>query len=296
MHPFVVLVFRYDPFDKLRVMVSLSDHEKGLRKTLYPSWAARAAGRAFWPNNPCHQARAGVAQYEKVGVWIFGPSGYIAFGRTLLMDAIHGSNTGFRSAPICWNCLKRSRRVLRVLARIQLGCRRIIAGYGHCHFCHQYDTGGVRPSLLSLQKEVAGGLLLARSLTTYYLIVYMNISKVKFVILFLICGFAFLFITTTLLGTTGPRGFPQPPDSVLRTGGDSPIAWKSAVSRIILPIKIVLIGPMLPLVEPMRQDDAPPPFVGIIFALYWIILALAIHYFFSKIKSMNPIRYILPKL
>ncbi len=112
----------------------------------------------------------------------------------------------------------------------------------------------------------------------------MKISRTKFVILFIIAGFAFGFITTTLLGTTGPRGFPQLPDSILRTGGDSPIAWKSAVSRIILPIKIVLIGPVLPLVEPMRQDDAPPPFIGIIFVFYWSILASIIHYLLGKRK------------
>ena len=112
----------------------------------------------------------------------------------------------------------------------------------------------------------------------------MNISRKKFVILFLMCGFAFLFITTTLLGTTGPRGFPKPPDSVLRTGGDSPIAWKSAVSRIILPIKIILIGPLaLPQIN-FLKDDPPPPFIGIYLIFYWTILALSLYYIFSKIK------------
>ncbi|MCR4307795.1 MAG: hypothetical protein NUV80_04480 [Candidatus Berkelbacteria bacterium] len=112
----------------------------------------------------------------------------------------------------------------------------------------------------------------------------MNISRKKFVILFIISGFAFLFITTSLLGSTGPRGFPQLPDSVLRTGSDSPIAWKSAVSRIILPIKIVLIGPVSSIIEYMRQDDPPPPFIGIILAFYWTILASIIHYLLGKIK------------
>jgi len=112
----------------------------------------------------------------------------------------------------------------------------------------------------------------------------MKISKTKFVILFLVSGFAFLFITTTLLGTTGPRGFPQPPDSIVETGGDSPIAWKRAVSGIILPIKIVLMGPLaLPQVNFLKEDP-PPPFVGIYLILYWTILALTIHYLLSKIK------------
>ena len=106
----------------------------------------------------------------------------------------------------------------------------------------------------------------------------MSISKTKFVILFLICGFVFLFITTSLLGTTGPRGFPEPPDSVLFTGSDSPIAWKSTLSAIILPIKIVLIGPLaLPQINFLKEDP-PPPFVGIYFIFYWSILALVLYY------------------
>ena len=112
----------------------------------------------------------------------------------------------------------------------------------------------------------------------------MNISRKKFVILFIISGFAFLFITTSLLGSTGLRGFPQPPDSVLRTGGDSPIAWKSTVSTIILPIKIVLIGPLaLPQINFLKEDP-PPPFIGIYFIFYWTILASIIHYLLGKLK------------
>lgn len=112
----------------------------------------------------------------------------------------------------------------------------------------------------------------------------MNISRTKFVILFLISGFAFLFITTSFLGSTGPRGFPQSPDPVLRTGGDSPIARKSAVSRIILPIKIVLIGPLaLPQINFLKEDP-PPPFIGIYFIFYWTILALILHSLLGKVK------------
>lgn len=114
--------------------------------------------------------------------------------------------------------------------------------------------------------------------------IHMNISRKKFVISFIISGFVFLFITTSLLGSTGPRGFPQPPDSILRTGGDSPIAWKSAVSRIIFPIKVVLIGPLaLPQVN-LLKEDPPPPFIGIYLILYWTILALTLHYFLDKLK------------
>ena len=112
----------------------------------------------------------------------------------------------------------------------------------------------------------------------------MNISRTKFIVLFLISGFAFLFITSSLLGGTGPRGFPKPPDSVLRTGSDSPIAWKSAVSTIILPIKIVLIGPLaLPQINFLKEDP-PPPFIGIYLIFYWTILASIIHYLLGKLK------------
>jgi hypothetical protein len=112
----------------------------------------------------------------------------------------------------------------------------------------------------------------------------MNVSRTKFVIFFLICGFVFLFVTTSLLGSTGPRGFPQPPDSVLRTGGDSGVAWKRAVSTILLPIKIVLIGPLaLPQVHFLKEDP-PPPFIGIYFIFYWTLLASILHYFLRKLN------------
>lgn len=112
----------------------------------------------------------------------------------------------------------------------------------------------------------------------------MSISRTKFVILLTISGFVFLFITTSLLGTTGPRGFPKPPDSVLRTGSDSGVAWKSAVSTIILPIKVVLIGPLaLPQIN-FLKDDPPPPFIGIYLIFYWTILASIIHYLLGKFR------------
>ncbi len=110
----------------------------------------------------------------------------------------------------------------------------------------------------------------------------MNISRKKFVILFIISGFAFLFITTSLLGSTGPRGFPHPPDSFLLL--ESPIAWKRVVSTIISPIKIVLIGPLLLSYVNFLKEDPPPPFIAIYFIFYWTILASTIHYLLGKIK------------
>lgn len=113
----------------------------------------------------------------------------------------------------------------------------------------------------------------------------MNISRKKFIIIFIISGFTFLAFTTSLLGTTGPRGFPKYPDPIIRTGNNSPIAWKRAVSTIILPIKIVLIGPLaLPSINILKEDP-PPPFIGIYLIFYWTILASIIHYLLGKIKN-----------
>src|SRR5688572_25733864 len=111
----------------------------------------------------------------------------------------------------------------------------------------------------------------------------MNISRKKFVILFIICGFAFNFVTTSLLGSQGVRGFPKAPDSLLLM--DSPVAWKRTVSTIISPIKVVLMGPLvLPQID-FLKDDPPPPFIGIYLILYWTILASIIYNLVGKWKN-----------
>lgn len=98
----------------------------------------------------------------------------------------------------------------------------------------------------------------------------MNISRTTSVILFLIFGFAFLFGTTLILN--------QPPESFL--GSETQAAWQSAVSTILSPIKIVLIGPLLPFIRFLHKDpDTPPPFFLAMFAFYWSILALILRYF-----------------
>ena len=108
----------------------------------------------------------------------------------------------------------------------------------------------------------------------------MNISKTKFVIFFLICSFAFMFISNALFGTDA-RVFPQPPESFL--GTESAIAWKSVGYKVLLPIKLVLVGPMI-FTGNFLREDPPPPFVAAVFALYWSILALVLHYLLGKIK------------
>ncbi|MEK7184575.1 MAG: hypothetical protein AAB683_00360, partial [Patescibacteria group bacterium] len=59
----------------------------------------------------------------------------------------------------------------------------------------------------------------------------------------------------------------------------------STLSTIILPIKIVLIGPLaLPQIN-FLKDDPPPPFIGIYLIFYWSILASIIYYLVDRIKG-----------
>ena len=108
----------------------------------------------------------------------------------------------------------------------------------------------------------------------------MNISRKKFVILFLISAFAFMFISNSLFG---PSVQLLPPSGEPILGMESQVVWKNVGAKILLPIKIVLMGPMLSFDEFLR-DDPPPPFVAIVFAFYWSILASFIYYLFGKIK------------
>lgn len=110
----------------------------------------------------------------------------------------------------------------------------------------------------------------------------MKITRTKFIVIFLISVFVFQFITTSLLGTTGPRGFPQPPDTFLNTA--STVTWKRTVSTIILPIKFILVAPVLPFNNFLREDP-PPPFVAAVFTLYWSILASTIYSVLLPLKK-----------
>jgi hypothetical protein len=105
----------------------------------------------------------------------------------------------------------------------------------------------------------------------------MNISRTKFIALFLISGFAFMFVSNALFGTEA-RVFPWNEESFL--GTDSEVAWKSAGYKILYPIKLVLIGPF----DNFFHDDPPPPFVAAVFALYWSILASILHSLLGNMK------------
>jgi len=98
-------------------------------------------------------------------------------------------------------------------------------------------------------------------------------SRTAFVFFFLMFAIAFLFGTGLLLD--------QPPESIV--GSESQATWQSVVSTILSPIRIILIGPLLPFIDFLHQDpDTPPPFFLIGFSAYWIILALILHYLVSK--------------
>jgi hypothetical protein len=109
----------------------------------------------------------------------------------------------------------------------------------------------------------------------------MKMSKTKFIMLFLISGFVFQFISNSLLGSE-VRLFPVNGEYFPGTG--SPIAWKSIMSTILYPVKLVLLGPLLSLFE---LPDPPPPLLVIAFALYWALLALMLYYVLDKIYTLK---------
>jgi hypothetical protein len=106
----------------------------------------------------------------------------------------------------------------------------------------------------------------------------MTVSRIKFVFAFLIFAFAFLLISTQALE--------QAPETFI--GSYSPQYWKSVISTILSPIKIIVVGPLLPFIRFMHQDpETPPPYFLIGFALHWAILALILHYLLSKVKNLK---------
>jgi hypothetical protein len=109
----------------------------------------------------------------------------------------------------------------------------------------------------------------------------MRISRSRFVLWFLACGFAYGIATRLILN--------QMPGSLGRSdyGSVTQAPWQITVSTMLIPLKFVLMGPLLPLFNWMlhQQDaDPPPPMLAVMYAAYWTVLALAIHYFLSKLK------------
>jgi hypothetical protein len=100
-----------------------------------------------------------------------------------------------------------------------------------------------------------------------------KVSRLTFSTLFVLFAFAFIILTSLLLG--------QAPEAI---GGSALQAWwQSTISTILSPVKVVLIGPLLPFIDFLRQDpDTPPPFFLAGFIIYWTILANMIYFLLSK--------------
>jgi len=104
----------------------------------------------------------------------------------------------------------------------------------------------------------------------------MNGSRIKFVLVFVAFAYIFLFFTTAILN--------QPPDAFLRSASQA--GWQAVLSTILSPIKVILIGPLLPFIQFLRQDpDTPPPFFLAGFAGYWAVLAWVIHFLWGQLKT-----------
>ena len=100
----------------------------------------------------------------------------------------------------------------------------------------------------------------------------MRISRTRFVIIFLVLAFAFVFISNLLLGPViNGDWFP---------GTDSPIAWKRTLATILYPVKIVLVGPLSTI---FNDPDPAPPIRALACAVYWTAIALVLYYILSKI-------------
>jgi len=99
----------------------------------------------------------------------------------------------------------------------------------------------------------------------------MNISRKKFVIIFLVSAFVFLGISNLLLVPVNGDWF---------AGMDSPIGWKRTLANVIYPVKLVLVGPLAPI---FNDPDPAPPIRVLACAVYWTVIALVLHFIVSKI-------------
>ena len=104
----------------------------------------------------------------------------------------------------------------------------------------------------------------------------MKISRISFIFLFLIFAFAFLFGTNLILDL--------PQESLV--GSQTQGTWKATLSTILSPVKAILIGPLLPFINFLKQDpDTPPPFFLAGFVIYWTLLAMLLHYLVQQIQN-----------
>lgn len=104
----------------------------------------------------------------------------------------------------------------------------------------------------------------------------MKTSRAKFVTLFVIAAFVFVFATRFILN--------QPAEWVAAAEHQS--TWQSVISTILTPVRFVLMRPLIPFINFLRQEpDTPPPFFIIGFAMYWTLLGMVVYYIIGKIKA-----------
>lgn len=113
----------------------------------------------------------------------------------------------------------------------------------------------------------------------------MKISRIKFVIVFLVSAFAFQFVSNSLLG---PEIRLFPGDGEWFPGAGSAVGWKNALATILYPVKFVLIGPLSFLAQ---DPDPAPPVLVLAFAFYWTAIALVLHFLLSKIITQKKHRF-----
>ncbi len=99
----------------------------------------------------------------------------------------------------------------------------------------------------------------------------MKISAKRFVIIFVVSAFAFSIITNLLL---------QPVNGDWFAGTNSPIAWKRTLAAVIYPVKLVLVGPLAPI---LNDPDPAPPVRAFFCALYWTVIALVLYFLLNKL-------------
>ncbi len=105
----------------------------------------------------------------------------------------------------------------------------------------------------------------------------MNISRTRFVIIFLVSAFVFQFASNSLLGSE-VRLFPGNGDWF--PGTESTIVWKRNMAYIIYPVRVVLVGPLVPVLD---DPDPVPPILVFAFAFYWFVIAVLLHFLLTKI-------------
>ncbi len=105
----------------------------------------------------------------------------------------------------------------------------------------------------------------------------MKISRTRFITIFIISAFVFQFTSNSVLGPE-VRLFPGNGDWF--PGTESTIVWKKNIATVIYPVRVVLIGPLSPLLD---DPDPAPPILLIAFALYWSVIALVLHFLLTKI-------------